>query len=141
MERKSQKIARHYLDLLNSFEEEVDKVMKEMERTNIVDVSPLKNLLSIFFQIIGHYNSAHPSFMEKMSREIKVESLKKAKHSIFGVEGEEGEMVKDIQALQVTITNNDFEEAQLKKKLEDLCIRREDVKSSLLEREKKLLKL
>ena len=64
----SQKIARHRLDLFNSFVEKVDKVMKEMERTNIVDVSPLKNLLAIFFQNIGHYNFAHSSFMEKISR-------------------------------------------------------------------------
>ena len=44
-------------------------------------------------------------------------------------------MVKDIQALQVTVANIDFEEAELKKKLEDLRIRREETKLSLLERE------
>ena len=79
--------------------------------------------------------------MEKISREIKVESLKKAKHSVFDAEIEGGEMVKDVQALQATVANIDSEEAQLKKKLEDLHIRREEAKSSLLEREDKLLKL
>ncbi|GFY94935.1 hypothetical protein Acr_10g0003200 [Actinidia rufa] len=137
----SQKIARHRLDLLNSFEEEIDKVMKEMERTNIVDVSPLKKLLSTFFQNIGHYNSTCSSFMEKMSREMKVESLEKAKHSVLDAEIEEGEMVKDIQALQKIVANIDREKAQLKKKLEDLRIRKEEAKSSLLEQEEKVLKL
>ncbi|GFS38672.1 hypothetical protein Acr_00g0058840 [Actinidia rufa] len=137
----SQKIARHRLDLLNIFEEKVDKVVKEMERTNIVDVSPLKNLLATFFQNIRHYNSARSSSMEKMSREMKVELLKIAKHSIFDAEVEEGEMVKYIQALQATVANIDSEEAQLKKKLEDLRIQREEAKSSLLKKEEKLLKL
>ncbi|GFZ06782.1 hypothetical protein Acr_18g0009520 [Actinidia rufa] len=107
----SQKIARHHLDLLNSFEEEIDKVMKETERTNIVDVSPLKKLLATFFQNIGHYNSARSSFMEKISSEMKVESLEKAKHSVLDAEIEEGKMVKDIQALQETVANIDCEEA------------------------------
>ncbi|GFS37305.1 hypothetical protein Acr_00g0051270 [Actinidia rufa] len=137
----SQKIARYRLDLLNSFEEEIDKVMKEMEITNIADVSSLKKLLVTFFQNIGHYNSARSSFMEKMSKEMKVESLEKAKHSVLDAEIKEGEMVKDIQALQKIVANIDCEEAQLKKKLEDLRIRREEAKSSLLEREEKFLKL
>ena len=57
-----------------------------------------------------------------MLREMKVESLKKAKHSIFDAKVEKGKMVKDIQALQVTVANIDSEEAQLKKKLKDLRI-------------------
>ena len=57
-----------------------------------------------------------------MLREMKLESLKKAKHSIFDVEVEEGEIVKEIQALQATVANIDSKEAQLKKKLEDLRI-------------------
>ena len=112
-----------------------------MERTIIVDLLPLKNLLASFFQNIRHYISSRSSFMEKMSREMKVESLKKAKHSVFGAEVEKGEIIKDIQALQTAVANIDSEEAQLKKKLEDLCIRREKAKSSLLEWEEKLLKL
>ncbi|XP_057481964.1 uncharacterized protein LOC130768874 [Actinidia eriantha] len=76
-----------------------------------------------------------------MSREMKAESLEKAKHSVLDAEVEEGEMVKDIQALQKSVANIDCEEAQLKKKLEDLRIRKEEVKSSLLEREEKVLKL
>ena len=42
---------------------------------------------------------------------MKVESLKKAKHSIFDTKVEEGEIVKDIQALQATIANIDSEKA------------------------------
>ena len=72
---------------------------------------------------------------------MKSESLRKANHRVFDAEIEEGEAVKDVQTLQATIVDIDSEEAQLKKKLEDLRIRREEAKSSLLEREEELSKL
>ena len=131
----SKKIATSRIEFLHTIEDEAIKVLKEMEKTDAADISLLKDLLGTFFDNLRLFNSTRSSSVEKISEESQAQLLTDRSHNLNNAETQEGEKIKDVESLQIKIADIDSREAQLKRELENISAKREDMKSLLLKEE------
>ena len=123
-----EKIARRRLDQIDiTIREEAEKVLKEMEKANMIDLSPLKTLLENFFMHTASYKDNMSSISKGLSKEVQAQLLGDAHHCLQTVKAGIDEKAKTTQ--------------HLKEELASLKVQQQEVESMLLNQKKELIGL
>ncbi|KAH7849160.1 hypothetical protein Vadar_013902 [Vaccinium darrowii] len=134
------KIGKQSFDRLNTIEDEAKKLFEEMRKVDAMDISPLERIIESFFKNIRAYNSARSASTE-VHKDTRARQLADASQRLSQAEFNESEQVKMTQLHQCEFETLEAKEAQLKKELESICIKRKEMEELLVSDEEKLSKL
>ncbi|KAG5610982.1 hypothetical protein H5410_022263, partial [Solanum commersonii] len=82
------KLSRTSLDNILSYKDDINEIFKEISEVNLLDISPLKNLVDSLFDHATSYDQEHYNFVDKEHKDKKMELLSNAKErfELFKVE-------------------------------------------------------
>ena len=123
-----EKIARRRLDQIDTtIRDEAEKVLKEMEKANMIDISPLKTLLENFFMHTANYKDSMSSVSKRLSEETQAQLL--------------GDAHRRLQKVKAGIDEKAKTTQHLKEELASLKVQQQQVELMLLKQEKELIGL
>ncbi|XP_070013551.1 uncharacterized protein [Nicotiana sylvestris] len=78
-------------ELLSSYREQIIEIFEDMKKTNILDFSPLEDLLNSLFELAASYDQERSNMADKTSEDEKLELISKAKErlKLFKLEASE----------------------------------------------------
>ncbi|XP_070029178.1 uncharacterized protein [Nicotiana sylvestris] len=85
-------------ELLSSYREKIIEIFEDMKRTNILDLSPLENLLDSLFELAASYDQERSNMVDKTSEDEKIELISKAKERLELFKLEASEKVKKVSS-------------------------------------------
>nr|XP_009776736.1 PREDICTED: MAR-binding filament-like protein 1 [Nicotiana sylvestris] len=78
-------------ELLSSYREQIIEIFEDVKNTNILDFSPLEDLLNSLFELAASYDQERSNMADKTSEDEKLELISKAKErlKLFKLEASE----------------------------------------------------
>ncbi|KAH0716792.1 hypothetical protein KY285_012823 [Solanum tuberosum] len=76
------KLSKTSLDNISSYKDDICDIFTEMSEMNLLDLSPLKNLVDSLFDHATSYDQEHSNFVDKAHEDKKMELLSNAKERL-----------------------------------------------------------
>ncbi|OIS99636.1 hypothetical protein A4A49_12543 [Nicotiana attenuata] len=85
-------------ELLSSCREQIIEIFEDIKKTNILDFSPLEDLLNSLFKLAASYDQERSNMADKTSEDEKLELISKAKERLESFKLEASEKVKKVSS-------------------------------------------
>ncbi|XP_070005580.1 uncharacterized protein [Nicotiana sylvestris] len=94
------RLSKTRLELLSSYREKIIEIFEDMKKTNILDFSPLEDLLNSLFELAASYDQERSNMADKTSEDEKLELISKAKEHLESFKLEASEKVKKVSSCE-----------------------------------------